>query len=633
MRRFMAAASVAVFVILAVGLRSGGEEAGSWSGDTLRTDETSATQRIPAYRWPEGATLTYRFSLEDRGAANTTRPGSQQALKLDAGLSAAGELEVRVLKSDADGALLQVRVSDVTSGRWTMMGTTLNQRQVAAELTGPTGKGVTVSVDSDGTVREVRFAEGRTLAGGRILERLIRQSLTPVGDGSEALATPFGTALTTLAVDGTKTGHDLIARRTAADYSEFTFVPAFVEWHTATGKGTSRSVLNERGILSTSESSEHIALTADNDGKVANVGWQSSLRLTDVTVVPRSPAGNVATVTPDVKPSSRANRTQVSDQRIGAMTLDKIVSDIERYGAGGVMPYHERWLWQATGLLTRHPELAATFAKMAMETDAKPRARELLLDLLANVGHAEAQAALREALGSEVLKSAPTAEYTALIQRFSLLKNPDDESVAFIAQSYQEQELGDVRYGAATAYGSVIDRLSHRDPDAASLHAQLLADHLVEATEPVEQRALIGALGNAARPEHGKVLGEFARSELPAVRNAVAHALELHPSPDASDVLLGLMADGSASVRETAMDYLGRRDLTANQVSALLKKAMDAETQESPTVLTALLERLMGKAEPGALLEVATALRKAPTTDRETRHRLFGLEQRLEAKL
>lgn len=266
---------------------------------------------------------------------------------------------------------------------------------------------------------------------------------------------------------------------------------------------------------------------------------------------------------------------------------------------------HNRWLWRATGLLTLRPELCDQFDALFQDPYLNHTVRAMILDLLTNVGHAQAQAALRRLLATDAARQGPGA--AALYQRLALLDAPDAATLD-LAESRFDTDEGPSRGPAAVVLGAVAGQ-RHRsgDLEGARRANEKLVSALRAAGEPGERAALVLGLGNAGLEENVATLRALAEDEDSGVRGAVATALRKTATPEAEALLLDLLTDADPQVQLDASESLARQsvsDLTLRAVEARAASgaiALDA-VPGVVTFLSAHLESEPGRAALRALL-------------------------------
>lgn len=306
-------------------------------------------------------------------------------------------------------------------------------------------------------------------------------------------------------------------------------------------------------------------------------------------------------------------------QRAEGLTVEQCLVDLITHEAGGRMPDHERWLWRASGLLRLHPELALLMVPLLSRRTMSSTGRGLVLDLLAHVGHTEAQAALRTAMALPAVRSDP--DFHLLYQRFSFVTEPDPETRAFV-QAGLEAARPEHKNAAAHTLGSVAGS-SYRSGDREE--ALALTEPLLEALEkemrPEKQAELLGALGNAGLPEHAELLLGFASSPHPEVRYQMAGSLRKLEGEAVTRSLVDLSADPSgAPIQRRALSTLGQRTVEDSAFDELCRRVQRGEiAPESQGILVTLLAQQLPDPRARAALEY---LLQAPDTMTDVRARI-----------
>lgn len=317
--------------------------------------------------------------------------------------------------------------------------------------------------------------------------------------------------------------------------------------------------------------------------------------------------------------TSTASLASALRQRTEGLTVEQCLADLIAHEVSGRMPDHDRWLWRASGLLRLHPELAAKLVPLLSRSTMSSSGRALILDLLAHVGHTEAQAALRAALQLPAVKADP--DFHLLYQRFSFVTEPDAETRAFV-EAGLEAAPPEHRNAAAHTLGSVAGA-SYRagDREEALALAERVVDALEEETRPGKQAELLGALGNAGLPEHADLLLGFARSPHPEVRYQMAGSLRKLEGEPVTRALVELAADPSGPpTQRRALATLDQRTVEEGAFAELCDRVRRGEfAPESQGVLVTLLARRLPDPRARAALE---HLLRAPDTMTDVRARI-----------
>lgn len=552
-----------------------------------RRDDRTATNSVgsvepaagrAAYRWPLGQALSYNLSLDE---ATQVALGQNKRAdeKLDGHLVLEAQIQTINLESTPEGHLVELRFTAVRSLKWTLsgvdIGTGHEPEKVFAE------RSVLVRYDDHGVATSIQHRPDAPSAFVSVTDRLIRQLQAPLVGGvttwQRKMECGFGYATThgnLGACDGEGACQIKLVRR-AADYGEYSFVPPQItEGSTRSGALEQTLLIAPAGFAKDNLVHETIVLSRDAR-QVAKVIYTAELRfvgqhtvdakarleqLADARYAERDPA-EVAT----------GARLDALKKRVGDWSFEQIASDFAHFGAEGRMPEHNKWLWKTVGLILLHPETAAQLSALARADGAPPRGRALLLDVLGSAGNPEAQAAMREILSSDSVEAEP--EYAAMVQRFILVEEPETESLDFLDAIYDDDDRdGNVRYGAVTALGAAISRVAQHDPAAASRRGEAIAKDLSAASDDVERRALIGALGNTRLPEAEDEIRAYGDSENPRVRGEVAGSMESIPTDGAVDYLIAVVgSEPDANVQARAIRALANRMPTEPQLAALAR--------------------------------------------------------------
>jgi hypothetical protein len=315
------------------------------------------------------------------------------------------------------------------------------------------------------------------------------------------------------------------------------------------------------------------------------------------------------------------------ERRADGMTGDDLLNDLYVNARGGLHDNH-RWFWRATGLLELHPELSAELVPIFTDSETSAETRRVILDLLVGAGHAEAQRALRAALGSVEARSA--ADYGMLVQRMSLLPAPDADSVAFVADLRARALVdGDAELARATTFalGAAAGRLAERDAAAAAPYNRALVDALSSAATPEERATALGALGNAGRPENESLVLRAASDDDPGVRAAAATALRKSTDGAATQALLALAADPAPAASAAALTALRGRRLDDDELGVLEAELIAGRLGVPSHAALANLLAARLATEPAAALVLKELLARTPDVQLQARLRtLLGAQ-------
>lgn len=238
----------------------------------------------------------------------------------------------------------------------------------------------------------------------------------------------------------------------------------------------------------------------------------------------------------------------------------EVAALITRHGVTDKGSDFNKWLWRAVGLLKLQPELTERFVPLFEQEGLPQKSRQLILGVLGNVGHAEAQDVMLRILDSDLARNDADA-FFHYIQRLSLVDQPTAETAEFAAAEY-ERAAPELRIATAYTFGNVIRGLDASDSALADeLNGRLAAD-VQTATTVDTRRILLSALGATGRDENVDTITAFSSDADSTVRSAAARALVKTQTPTSEKVLLELAVDASTSVQRSALRTLTQYELS-----------------------------------------------------------------------
>ena len=343
-----------------------------------------------------------------------------------------------------------------------------------------------------------------------------------------------------------------------------------IDEHRLALSGEATASLDPSGTLRSLDSSEHLALTGATTYVADTAATLVLVRTEDVPA--RDASARLAHLTAqrfDRPPKDPGTQERLLMNRVAGLTGDQLLADLAAYGSGGLLPDHSRWLWRATGLLLLEPGLAADLADTFADGNATHR--ELVLDLLAAAGTAQAQLAMRDLLSEPAHQAA--AGFPLQLQRLSTLRNPEPATVDLVRGLFDDHHAAHGNHWAAGyALGSTAGALYDADPAAALEAAAPLVEALASVSDATDRRHLLASLGNAALPEHAAAVRAHADDASPHVQAATARALRDLDDQASVDALHGLLADPSVAVQRAALGALQSR---AGAVEDILGRVAD----------------------------------------------------------
>lgn len=573
-------------------------------------------ETAPRLKWP--ADTVWRYRLELKGDKRIEAGPASLAGSLDL----AAHVELRSYGRHDGNTRLGLRFAEVERHALTMLGEQAMPDRAAADAVFA-GREALLEVAPDGAVLGLRFAsDAPTLF--QHLSRLVAGEIQLVMQPGETTweareKTQHGLALTDYEVTGAD-GSAVELGRYRFDYARLDGAPEGAATRVE-ARYTAR--IARAGHVERLRGSETIR--AGEGERSVHVEGAIDFELLGMGPAPadgRDPMAALGARTGlDAWPVSAQARHMMRVRRAGDMTLDRIAADLRAFGPGGQMPAHSQWAWRATGRLLLDPSAATALGRVAIE-DASigHKGRALVLDLLASVGHAEAQSALRDVLESQ----RGGERHAALLTRAGFVERPETRTVQMVAEAWGAAD-GVEKQSAATVLGAAAGHLYRSGETEQALgHVRRLEGALSAAEDTADRRALLLALGNAGVPEAVETVAAYAGDADPAVRRAAATALRKTPGAVAEQALGALMRDDDARVARTAVKALSRHALGDEHLRSLAAAVADGSL--APATHSALVELLVahGERAPDARRLLAAAL-AARTADGRLRSRLARL--------
>jgi hypothetical protein len=590
MRRPITGALAAVALVTAAALALWWGRSSSPVPEAARDDGRGelARQEQPggwvARRWSPGRALTWSFSVDERSVVQLLRQGGAPE-RIEGELALRGQLQWVELGPEEGAQLVELRLAEVTVERLTLSGQALPVKAEALQ-----GLSALARYDGEGALKALEVPANASPLFGNFMERMARQLQAPwpaapsEGGWSREVTGGFGEARWEAQALGCEEarGCGAVMRREAREYASFSFFPAALAPDGRDGEASLQVRLTAQGQLQGVSMEEALRLTRGG-AEVATTRYEAQWTLLGShTVDAGARRAALAKLNFGAPGGAEAARQDALRKRVGGWEIAQVLADLKAHGEGGQMPDHARWLWRTVGLLQLRPETARALEALAASPETSGRARALVLELLGSAGTPEAQAAMREVLGAEAVREAPG--YGALVQRFLLVEEPEEASLAFLEQVYANGEGPDVRYGAASALGAAVSRSARRDPAGARRRADRLRDDLRAAQDDQGRRALLGALANTRQPGYVEEIMAHSEAQSPEVRAAAANALESMPSEEAVAALLRVLR----GERDPQVQVVAARSLAAHRLSAAQLQALAEIVGEGGLSVSAL---------------------------------------------
>jgi hypothetical protein len=568
-------------------------------------------------RWIAGTSTTYAFRLET--AQELLAEPNQPASRIGGTLLLEGDLELRVHRVDPQGAKVGLRLPRLSSARFEMIEQPIFS--TAAEgLAIFAGREAILTLDDRGRLLSIGVPRGAPETYANLIQTIARALPVTAPTGDDARYSAVEEALLGRARSEYTREEAGLFRRERVDFELAAYggqaAPAPPK---ISSKGRVRFAA---GRIEEIDQTDDVVVPGPSPDRPLFVArFALAMKRRDGSdFVALAALPEVDERAPGAPMSPEALQRRLYEQTAGTITYDAISTMVVAISPKAPPP--TGWMTKAVAFLMLHPEHAADLAALFEDPSMTTQSRAYLLDLLASVGHAEAQEAMRTALSSAAAKHDPAA-YPMLLQRFSLLTAPDPATVAFLLGKYGT-DSGDDRTAALYSLGSTAGALRRRGGDAEVALAKIRSD-LDAARATDEKRALVAALGNVGDPRDVDRLARMAKDREPEVRAAVAGALRKPGTDGAKLALIDLAADREARVGRVALDELSRQQLSTEQMRSLaaIVTAPEFSSSLAPQVVS------LAAAHPGAeakkMLEAIVARGGDPQIIARAR-RLLGQE-------
>ena len=567
-----------------------------------------------ALRWPAGT--RYLYDVEWRGEQQARLFGSGQGGggTVSGSADVAGRLELESLGERGGATVLAARIGSLARTSLQVM----DQQAIpdADALFG--GRAAYVELEPSGAIRAFQFRPEDPPQFKSVMQFLLTQAQVALpsarGLRGEARwereeAGPFGTSRVAYEV---RSAVPLALHRARLSYSKLDAVPGGVQAGVAVElAGEADAELAPEGHLRALRLEERVRVPGDGAAAVmeAQVTVRWTLRGVERGEAAKAPAvlEGLETRAPGQVVVSAEARRRALEGRADGLTREALIDALSHAGTGE-LPDGLRFMWRATGLLRLHPEYCEDL-KDPFEGGTAP-GKALILDLVASTGHAQAQAVMRELLGSTAVRASP--DFPMLVQRASVLDRPTVETADFVADVYRRARgpgSDDVRHAGAMTLGALIRALP-RDGDATGVADELhdvLREDLKEAKGD-ERQFLLRALGNAGRADDVPVALEAARAASEDVRYASALALRHTDTPEATSALVSLLSDRNTAVQSAALVALAEHTLPAPQLEAIRAAVANGSVNAvNAAQLAGLLSQAADRQAARAALEALAA--------------------------
>ncbi len=568
-RRGWSVVGFAALTVALVGLRPTGSRAPKQDAQPAR----AASPRALQLAWPRGASFVY--AVRYRGETRA-RLGAEAAV--DGTWTVELDLLARSFGDRGGATLLELSIPTVQKDEVTMGGR--NVLGTSAARAALTSASALVEMLPDGRPRALHLRPGTSPVFAALARALLRES---------RFSLPATAQVSWRADERTASG-DAVSEYRLIEHAPPRLLRTRARYDSLAVLGYQPCVDCKQTLASTAE------VRLGDQSELCGMMFDESLAATrpplfdplfvrkthlQMTLVERAhldpraiSLDGFAEVPLDDPVDAQAMRKEHLQKRVAGLSLAELGHGVAQYGEGKEVS--AEFAWRASGLLILHPELCAHLAERFARATTPSRARELILDLLASSGHAQAQAAMRTALGSAAAEADPA--YSSLLQRFSFLSAPDPQSAAFVAMRHRRspsREDHGVWTASAYALGALAGGLeTGGQRELAAQYRAILVSELEGARSSAERAELVAALGNAHSDEDSALLTQKAQAPEPEVRAAALRALRRSTLPEARAVLTAALADEDLGVRRMALHTLGEGTLSAPELAAM-SRALD----------------------------------------------------------
>jgi len=463
---------------------------------TAVAKDGGAAERGRRFDWAPGHRDVY--SVRWDGTSGRDVLGSDEK-NLSGTATFDGDVSVRSLERDADGVgTLAYRIEQVRAYGLSVDGKELvsgNDRRLA--IAALIGQEAIARVDGRGVVGSIAYHHDAPASTRELLRHLVGMMRVTLPENVRATSwsaqepTPNGVARVRYEDDGGT------LRRVRLSYVGITGLENEGEAEQQLSS-TASIVLDEHGSLRSVADQE--SLQARSPAGALSSRWTFSAKRTssggfDVKTANRDDLDEATGASQLARERQRGRDERLSN----GWDLGSIEVELAVYGKGARID--STFVARAAAYVRLHPESCAHLVAWFEDARLTDLGRQLVLDVLSAAGSDEAQAAMRDALGTKEARD--PALRGALVQRFVFVADPTPESARFVASVYDDARAAGetpVAFRAAAALGAIVEHLSGSDELAAELDRRLRSD-LAERRSPEETVALLLALGNARQED------------------------------------------------------------------------------------------------------------------------------------
>ncbi|HOW51063.1 MAG TPA: HEAT repeat domain-containing protein [bacterium] len=368
-------------------------------------------------------------------------------------------------------------------------------------------------------------------------------------------------------------------------YLTLTAIPGKIDAMKQTVTGALAAHLSGRGHLETLNGTVTAAVDGADGRRALDVSSVITLRLTGITkfkeIPPMTDAGSL-----DDSPLTRIDVDdrairKIWEQRASSLTIPEMAGLLRRYALSGETGDGGALAWRIVAYLKLHPERCKELVPLFTDEQMTTKGRVFIYGLLVGTGHAEAQQAMRDLLGTEAAQK--EAMYSIYMQQFSQLEKPDAATAGFMEGLYAKaKKEGRYRSSTILTLGALAGKLSKTGEDAlAGKFNKMLTEELQAAKNPREKEQLLDGLGNAGFSSNVALIQKFVGDDNQRVRATVPMALRKTQTPETEKLVMSLVRDDDSLVQKQALTTLSHYALTHEHLTDLRDQLKAGKVTES----------------------------------------------------
>lgn len=270
-----------------------------------------------------------------------------------------------------------------------------------------------------------------------------------------------------------------------------------------------------------------------------------------------APAIALSTAVSDTAQLAAIHRSDLGDASVDSLLAE--LANLEADQKSDTQLY-----FKLKALISLQPEVCPRLAKVLSAAAAQSRTMQILADALSSVGHAQAHAALAEAIRA---RGEDERALALLVPALAMVETPTPAAEDALRELADRTPHPSIRQAAELGLGTMAHQLA--GSERATAIARGMAKKLQAATSDDSRRQLLLALGNAGSDETLDAIVPHLKAAAPEVRGAAAAALRWLKTPRADEQLCNILAtDADATVRLEAATALGFRTMTSATFAA-----------------------------------------------------------------